>query len=97
MQIFLSKISDKACVQGSTNDTNGIPISFKVSTNDTIGNTVVTTGNVSDGSPRGTIGYENVTSLYINRVCFIERCNLNVISSASTSGFHHGQSAYLSV
>ena len=97
MQILLSKIWDKACVQCSTNDTNGIPISFKFSTNDTIGYTVVTTGNASGGSPHGTIGYENVTSLYLNRVCFTERCNLKVISSASSFGFHQGQSVYLSV
>ena len=50
--------SNIACVQGSTNGTNGIPISFKVSTNDTIGKTIGTNGNANGttDSPNGTIG-----------------------------------------
>ena len=50
--------SFNACVHGSTNGTNGIPMSFKVqSTNGTIGNTIDTNGNANGtiGSPNGTI------------------------------------------
>ena len=43
------KAANNVCVHGSTNGTNGIPIS-------TIGNTIGTNGNGTIGSPNGTIG-----------------------------------------